>query len=272
MEFVLLRARQLGMPPEFIDMYLDLLHKAKFYFASKGSAIGQCYSNSLGHFVAGPGQGATSATYAWTFDSTCAMHILDANHSGMQFCTPDRTVSIKRSIEGIVDDTSILSNLLVEEMENNQKCNWEHMKARKYAQDCTKNMATMAQHWEKLLWSTGGALELPKCWYYLVHWNFDSIGNPTMLTKHQMAHFQLKTIQIENSSGDSQTIEQKDITEHARTLGYMACPSGNQQGQFTHIISKARDLARALSATYANEQEAKKFFFTIALPSLTYAN
>lgn len=41
-------------------------------------------------------------------------------------------------------------------------------------------MTEDAQLWHILLWASGGKLELPKCGYYLIYYNFNNNGIPQM--------------------------------------------------------------------------------------------
>ena len=45
-----------------------------------------------------------------------------------------------------------------------------------------------AQWWEQLLHSTGGKLELTKCFYYPIIWTFDKEGIPTLQTPQEHHH------------------------------------------------------------------------------------
>jgi hypothetical protein len=45
-------------------------------------------------------------------------------------------------------------------------------------------MCETAQRWERLLYATGGALNLLKCFWYGVQWTFNDSGGPKMLKIH----------------------------------------------------------------------------------------
>jgi hypothetical protein len=50
-----------------------------------------------------------------------------------------------------------------------------------------------AQIWERLLWSSGGLLEINKCRYCIIQWQFGPSGNAQMVTasKQQFPRFLL---------------------------------------------------------------------------------
>jgi hypothetical protein len=69
---------------------------------------------------------------------------------------------IRNWIDGFVDDTSLFTNL------DYGKRNLEQLKKRgKYD----------GQLWEGLLSTSGGELELQKCFYYILSWKWDHDGN-----------------------------------------------------------------------------------------------
>ena len=45
-----------------------------------------------------------------------------------------------------------------------------------------------AQHWEKLVSNSGDKLELSKCFFYLLYWQFSDDGVPTLTPKAQIPH------------------------------------------------------------------------------------
>jgi hypothetical protein len=52
----------------------------------------------------------------------------------------------------------------------------------------------------------------------------------------------------------------------------MSSPDGQQLDQFTMLRDKARELSRAIAATFATEADAAKYYHTIVIPTLTYGN
>jgi hypothetical protein len=53
-------------------------------------------------------------------------------------------------------------------------------------QEINPRLKTAAQWWEQLLHATGRQLELPKCFYYLLHWLFDSKGYARLATPEEL--------------------------------------------------------------------------------------
>jgi hypothetical protein len=67
-----------------------------------------------------------------------------------------------------------------------------------------KNL-TLLTSWERLLWTSGGLLNLSKCLYYVVSWTFDSEGRASMTPASDIHP------PITLSSGDSTTMKHTNI-------------------------------------------------------------
>jgi hypothetical protein len=103
----------------------------------------------------------------------CAM---DASCHGTKFCNPTGTLSHKRTGDGFVDDVALVFNFGLANM----------LKTHYTPEAIATGMQTEAQVWERLLWTTGGALNLAKCFYYVIAWNFHKNGTPILLTPSVM--------------------------------------------------------------------------------------
>jgi hypothetical protein len=68
-------------------------------------------------------------------------------------------------MDGFVDDTTIWSNAFLASLKSDQ------------TKQIAEDLKGAAQWWEELLVATGGKLELPKCFYYLIRWAFNGYGD-----------------------------------------------------------------------------------------------
>jgi hypothetical protein len=97
------------------------------------------------------------------------MDCLSEMGGGMTMHDVNRENSIQQWIDGFVDDTSLFTNITTHADNNNiiQLCH-----------QLTQDMTI----WNELLESSGGKLELSKCFYYLLSWKFDQEGNGIPMT------------------------------------------------------------------------------------------
>jgi hypothetical protein len=112
-------------------------------------------------------------------------------------------------------------------------------------------MRTKAQVWEHLLWTTGGALNLSKCFYYVVAWDFHKNGTTILLNPAAMSNTE---ISLTNGNGNETTphpILQQDTYEEHRRLGVWPFPSGCNS-RATNAEKRATKLLKAfVIATWA---------------------
>jgi hypothetical protein len=94
-----------------------------------------------------------------------------------------------------------------------------------------------AQLWSDLLWASGGALELPKCTYHFLYFDFTPTGEPCMWPGQVGPPLTIL-------SGDRQTTTaikfRSAFTAH-KTLGHRKDPSGNQGKQYEVLLDKSDD-------------------------------
>jgi hypothetical protein len=104
------------------------------------------------------------------------------------------------------------------------------------------NMQAVAQIWEGILYSLGGALELPKCFWYLIYWQWIN-GQPQMmpivstpgiiaLTQGHVLYYTV--------------IKRLEVWQAMQTLGVRAAPDGNYRKEAAFLQQKANTYASCL--------------------------
>jgi hypothetical protein len=98
-------------------------------------------------------------------------------------------------------------------------------------------MCKTAQRWERLLYATGGALNLLKCFWYGVQWSFTAAGVPRMeKIKDNDPAIALSSGADFNKMYNIQHIE---TTKGMRTLGVHLAPDGNDLDEFKYRMDEA---------------------------------
>jgi hypothetical protein len=134
--------------------------------------------------------------------------------------------------------------------------------------ELAKGLKTEAQTWERLLCSTGGQLELPKCLCYLMMFDFHPDGTPTLRPATDMG-----TDLIRMTTGASLTsteIEHRDCSKAHRTLGLHPAPTGGQLTQATELRLKSDRFAAGLAKAPLTKYEARTACWMMWLPSMTH--
>ena len=94
------------------------------------------------------------------------MSLMKKKAGGISFCDLQGKTTVSSIMDGFVDDTTIWANSFIESFTADQ------------TEIIAQDLKQSAQWWEQLLTATGGKLELPKCFYYLIRWVFNDYGDP----------------------------------------------------------------------------------------------
>jgi hypothetical protein len=205
----------------------------------------------------GSGQGSGSASTLWLFISSIVMTIYQDLAAGMQITNADLTEKLQEWIDGYVDDTSIFTNI----DETN-----EIPTAHRIAQQLQSN----ASIWERLLSATGGKLELTKCFYYILQWEFDDEGVPSHMSKQDLEDSGVKIHIHENGKDQPTEIKHLDCDEAHRTLGVYNTITGNQKEQKKQTSQKSETITRAVGAAAFTRKQTKTAWNAIYIPGVTY--
>jgi hypothetical protein len=98
-----------------------------------------------------------------------------------------------------------------------------------------------AQLWNDLLWASGGLLELPKCSYRYIHFQFSPQGKPSMVTGRFEPAFVMR-----DSNHQEVRIQQLSVEETHKTLGCHKDPVGNQIKQLYVLQAKCLDFTKVV--------------------------
>jgi hypothetical protein len=123
-----------------------------------------------------------------------------------------------------------------------------------------------AQEWEQLLYVTGGALELEKCYFYAV-----KHAKKGLLTKMASAESAPGVITLTNSNtGECVEIPRKEPWEGVRTLGVRLCPEGNMQAEMEFRIGQSQELGKLVGRMNLTPAETWLFYKMIWKARLGY--
>ena len=124
--------------------------------------------------------------------------------TGLDITSFDHSLSYKLHIIGLVDDK--------QQYANDWKDNSE--------QTICDNLQTAASTWEQILYTSGGALELSKCAWYLIAWEFTPSGIPYINNKPHT-----NAINIQSSNNNKlRSIQNLKINEICKYLGVTSNP------------------------------------------------
>ena len=130
-------------------------------------------------------------------------------------------------------------------------------------------MQTAAQHWERLLFASGGALALQKCFFYLLDWTWDGHGCPSLRPNSDSPDITL--LMTSGCSLISYPIPREECSTGKCSLGVVrAAPDGSFAKELTLCIDQARQWAQNISTAPLTSAEVYTAFCAMWSPAITY--
>jgi hypothetical protein len=123
-----------------------------------------------------------------------------------------------------------------------------------------------AQLWEKLLYTSGGKLEIPKCNFSVFKWDFDKFGRAHLIEPS------FKQLQVTSSDNHKQMIIPILKTNCSyKYVGIHIALDGNMKSQILDLQTKCNQIALLFTQSYFNAKDSKQGFMTIYSPIVKYA-
>ena len=232
-----LKLRQLGMPMSAIkslaDTWSQMVHVIRTAYGRSSSS----YRSTKRKPLYGAGQGSTNGPFFWLLMFILMLDSFDPSLRALLFISVCAQLVASRKGDAFVDDSHLGVTSAYEDdptltMEDNTRLHELHV-----IEDLTK----LAQHYERLLWSTGGALNILKCSWVMISWVWKH-GRARLATIAQAPGV------LSLTSGDSrqkETVPRLQPTEIYRTLGVFINGSNKRD--------KAKAILRGHSAAYAGK-------------------
>ena len=208
------------------------------------------FSNTV-DWVLGTLQGSGASPCLWLAIMCILLGALDRRSKGLVFCNPRRTSTLRRTADAYVDDTELFVTLQNADLAT-----------------LAVEMQSTAQFWEQLLFTTGGALALEKCFFVAMDWVFENDTYRPRKMSEQQLHISL------TSGGNYTThtrIHQRNPSEGPRNLGVMLAPDGNNSHDCTALCTKGSTLSRNIVASPLSRGKVRTAYSLMLWPSMKYA-
>jgi hypothetical protein len=186
----------------------------------------------------------------WCFISSTLFDCHQSQAYGATFESPDRTVHVTFSMVGFVDDSTGTVNSFASDM-----------------QPTTKSLLAKMQHnaqlWHDLLWCSGGMLELPKCSYHFLYFDYKPDGTP-IPRGDQVG----PSLTIQSPTDETVDTPHKSVFNTHKTLGHHKAPAGQGTTQIQKLRAIQSTPSQCLASSLATTSQASSFYHTIYLPSI----
>lgn len=123
-------------------------------------------------------------------------------------------------------------------------------------------MTEDAQLWHDLLWASGGKLELPKCGYHLIYYDFSPDGIPYMRPTPPNDE-----IILTDDNNNHESIKAKSVFTPRKNLGHFKAPGGDCSTQTSQLKKKALQLTNDIIKYKCSRSENRMLYNTVWKPS-----
>ena len=248
----MLAARRCGMPKNAIRLHSEALQFMRYAVKTIYGVSDSNYSGTIFEPLFGTGQGSGASPSVWLSLVVILLHTFDriVPHR-MNFVPIDRGRIHSRSSDAFVDDTSV-------GFTSSDDSSYD---------DLISRLEYVAQSWEKLLHLSGGKLNLSKCSYFVLRWEWQS-GRP-VLRKILPSDRVLSLCQ--GQSPTRHTIRQTKPDESLRMLGVLLNPQGDFTDHLQSLKLKADTFSRRLMSPRLTKSDVAIFHRSIYVPSMRYS-
>ena len=251
----MIASRKFGVPLPVTQLNASTLEGANYHVRTDLGLAPTGYSHCQENPIYGTGQGSGNSPAIWTFVSSIMFDGYDQLSTPALYCCPNGSGHTKVGMIGFVDDCNGQVNQFMQD-ENSETPG-----------SIVKAAAANAQVWTNLLSASGGALELSKCSYHLLSWQFTSTGAPILSNQqHSLPELQVR----DPHSQELCTLEYLPPYTAHKTLGHYKDPAGTQKEQFRKLKTKSDDNTKFLWQTKLTREEAWTYYFACYLPSIGY--
>jgi hypothetical protein len=115
-----------------------------------------------------------------------------------------------------------------------------------------------------LLWCSGGKLELSKCGYHVIYYDFEDSGIP------QRHHSPGDSITLTNDQGDLIPIHSKNIYQTRINLGHAKGPRDTSKTESNRTLKKASNIGDAIVQFGGTRAENKMLYRSVWKPAIEY--
>lgn len=245
--------RKYGINAKVAAVHAATLQQAKFYLKTAAGISTKYYSPSQRFPIHGTGQGSGNSPSIWLFISSTLFDVHHSTAHGATFVSPDGDLSVPFSMVGFVDDSTGTYNDFQPQEERSIHALLQRM-------ECD------AQIWNNLLHCSGGKLELPKCSFHVLRFQFQPNGQPVPSLETYEGMIQILDLETQTRV----PIPSKCAFAHHKTLGHLKAPYSGQNAALRHVQEKANKLALLISISPINRQGAYVAYNTVFVPSIQY--
>jgi hypothetical protein len=199
----------------------------------------------------GSGQGAADSMPRWGFLSDKILAAYRKHSIQNSLYTPISKLDNTTTIRAFVDDSNcVMLNLY----------NDRHM--------IIQQLRLNAKQWESLLYTIGAKLEISKCKFVIITWNFDKNGTAQLHIEKEPNQLTI----IDSETNTEQNIEEISADTNYKLLGVEMSITGNFNAQIKTLKEKITKYTTMFTRTKLTTSETRTGLQGITYPAIKYGN
>ena len=251
----MMAARRCGMPDNAIRVHANTLEGMKYKVKTAFGTSEAYYMSRPKEPLFGTGQGSGASPAVWLTLVVVLMNTLDRiTRERIHFRSPDAPDHHKRLTDAFVDDTSLAITDTYNPMTPTTMI---------------QSIEKIAQNWERILYYSGGSLNLKKCSWSMLHWEW-KCGRPILYRcKDDDDNITLVT----QSTGvpTKSVIQYNPPNKSSRILGVHLNPIGDFTDQLDILRNKSNTMATRIHFSRISADNMRTFLRTMYAPAMLYA-
>jgi hypothetical protein len=250
----MMAARRCGMPENAIQVHANTLERMKYKIKTAYGTSEEHYTGTPREPLFGTGQGSGASPAVWLTLVVVLMNTLDRiTRERISFRSPDASDHHHRLIDAFVDDTSLAITDTLDPLTPTEM---------------TRKMEKIAQQWERLLFYSGGALNLKKCSWTMLHWVWKN-GRPCLHTR-QDDDADITLVTESTGVNTRSVIQYNPPTQSTRILGVNLNPMGDFTNQIDILRKKSNQMSNRIRSSQLSSENVQTFLRTMYAPSMLY--
>ena len=253
-----LASRKYGLDKNVCIVQARTLAGAKYYLRTKLGISEEYAEHTLECPWFGTGQGSGNSPFYWLLISSTLYDLYCSKTTGgAHYVSPDGSLHTKIHLLGFVDDVNNRTTLA-------PKVDDVGLQATLHS--LIQQASTDSQLWHDILTAANQELELSKCKYHIIHFQFDdSTGTPSIVDTEDPP----QPLQIKGKNGQEVSIAHVSNSTAIKYLGCHKCPS-NQLQQKQVLQAKCDEYARVVNCSNLSRRGAQVFYQAIYRLSVGY--
>jgi len=258
---LILCLRRLGMKPSATQSLGLSWAQCTHYIRTQFGISSQSYSNTISNPLFGPGQGSTIEPFLWILCYCLMVDSMKKDIPKYKAVSSNRLQEVCTAGLSFVDETGLGASVpaSISQPESGIDKNVIH--------GAVHRLQTLAQHWEKLLYSTSGAINYLKSAWFVIAWKW--VNSRAKLVSNKEIDSELNL--TEGNNQHTSQVPQMESNASFKTLGTFISPSGSAKVSKQKLRLKSAEFAQKIGSSFLSRQDAYWAYLLYFIPQIGYS-